>query len=234
MANSYFQFKQFRVDQDRCAMKVCTDSCVLGAWTDVQGVCRVLDIGTGTGLLALMLAQRTTARIDAVETEDNAYNQARENVRLSPWPDRIHLYHTKIQNFTPPDLYDLIIANPPFFSKHLKRRDSPANLALHGENLSLEELAQAINRLLSLTGRFTVMLPEAQSGELEKKLALFGLQPASVLRLYERESSRLLRLIITYTRHSTEKQENQLIIRDSRGQYTESFGQLLRPYYLYL
>lgn len=117
MPNTYFQFKQFRIDQDQTAMKVTTEACILGAWVDEQIPPQtVLDIGTGTGLLALMLAQKfPQAEIDAVEIDQGAFTQAHANFHSSPWPERLQVFHQRIQDFDPGKKYDLIISNPPFF-----------------------------------------------------------------------------------------------------------------------
>ncbi len=235
MPNAYFQFKQFLVNQDRCAMKVCTDSCVLGAYVEVQQAARILDIGTGTGLLALMLAQRSKATIDAVEIEQQAYEQAQENVAKSPWKDRIRVFHQSIQDFFPPERqpYDLIVCNPPFFHNSLRRKETAVNMALHSTSLLPNDLVKAVSRLLAREGRFAVMLPPYESGELQKLLAVNQLFPEAIVRVYEKEGGRLIRHIATYTYQQGNADVKSFFIRDENGNYTPPFTKLLRPYYLH-
>ncbi len=236
MSNSYFQFKQFRVEQGRAAMKVCTDACVLGAYAGADGVPRILDVGTGTGLLALMAAQRNgTAGIDAVEVDEGAYGQAVDNVRASPWADRIRVVQSRIQNYDPGYLYDLVISNPPFYENHLKRPGAAQNVALHGEALSLPELAAAVHRLLLPAGRLMVLLPPYQAGRLAELLFPLGLFPVDHLHLHDRPGAPPIRRITTYaTTEPVLCRETNLFIHDEKGTYTDEFVRLLKPYYLYL
>ncbi len=236
MPNSYFQFKQFRVEQGQAAMKVCTDACVLGAYAGVDGAARILDVGTGTGLLALMAAQRNgEARIVAVEVDEGAYGQATENVLASPWAGRIRVVRRRIQDYDPGYRYDVVISNPPFYENHLKRPGAPQNVALHGEDLQLPELAAAVHRLLGPAGRFVVLLPPYQAGRLQGLLAPLGLFPLDHLSLHDRPGAPPIRRITTYTFGTPGPgPETNLCIRDATGAYTDDFVRLLKPYYLYL
>lgn len=217
-------------------MKVCTDACVLGACAAVDGAARILDVGTGTGLLALMAAQRNAeARIDAVEVDEGAYGQALHNVQASPWAGRIRVIHNRIQYYDPGHRYDLILSNPPFFENHLKRPGAAQNVALHAEALSLPELASAVHRLLGPAGRFVVLLPPYQAGRLQELLAPLGLLPAGHLHLHDRPGAPPIRRITTYAATPPEHcPETDLFIRDATGTYTGDFVRLLQPYYLYL
>ena len=162
--NSYFQFKQFTVQQDRCAMKVCTDACVFGAWAGSPEAARILDIGTGTGLLSLMAAQRNqVARIDAVEIDSAAAEQARENIANSPFAGRITVHQSPIQCFEPRYLYDTILVNPPFFQSDLRSPDARVNQAHHAESLTFSELLTAVVRFLGVGGTWHVLLPPEES-----------------------------------------------------------------------
>lgn len=236
MPNSYFQFKQFRVEQGRAAMKVCTDACVLGAYAGVDGAARILDVGTGTGLLALMVAQRNAeARIDAVEVDEGAHAQAVDNVNASPWTGRIRVIRSRIQDYDPGCRYDLVISNPPFYENHLKRPAAAQNVALHGEALSPPELAAAVHRLLSPAGRFVVLLPPYQAARLEELLLPPGLFPTDHLHLHDRPGAQPIRRITTYVAAPPGTcRETGLYIREATGAYTADFVRLLKPYYLYL
>jgi tRNA1Val (adenine37-N6)-methyltransferase len=232
--NAYFQFKQFTVQQDQCAMKVCTDACILGAYAKVERAASVLDIGTGTGLLALMAAQRSQATIDAVEIELNMYRQATQNIQQSPFASRIRIFHQPIQVFSPEpnQLYDVIVSNPPFFRNHLRSTDASRNVALHAESLSFEELLQAVDRLLSPQGKFFVLLPCYEASVLEESAHGFGL--FSTRQLFIRHSARhpVFRVIHTFTRVPEPAMEEELSIYQSINQYTIAFQSLLKAYYL--
>lgn len=237
MGQSFFQFKQFRVAQDRCAMKVCTDSCVMGAIIPVANAQRILDIGTGTGLLALMLAQRAAANvpIDALEIDEAATQQATENIAESPWKQQITIHLTALQKFVASASYDLIVSNPPFYENHLKRGGQAQNIAMHSEQLSLQELAENIARLLSADGRAVVLLPPYQAENLQQNMAQQSLFLVANTFLFDREGGKMIRHISTYARQQTnELLLEKLYIRNPNNEYTEAFIQLLKPYYLHL
>ncbi len=236
MANSYFQFKQFRIDQDRCAMKVCTDSCILGAYAAVTGANKILDIGTGTGLLALMLAQRSNAAIDAVEIDREASEQACQNVLQSPFKDQITVLHTSIQAFSVSTTkqYDLIISNPPFFSNHLKRETLAQNIALHGQSLQLSELAIIASHLMYKAGTFIVMLPVYEMSILEEAASCVKLYPFQKLHILEKQNGRHIRVITSFSFTEGPSKEDTLYIKNEAGTYSKEFISLLKPYYLYM
>ena len=157
MEDSIFRFKQFSVAHDKCAMKVNTDGVLLGAWTDPDGAKQILDIGTGTGVIALVLAQKTPgAKIDAIDIDEGAALQAKENFAASPWSDRLHAIHSSLQNYTTDKKYDLIISNPPYF---VNDYNPGMNIAKHTLTLSHTELVSGINRLLTGTGTAMITLP---------------------------------------------------------------------------
>jgi tRNA1Val (adenine37-N6)-methyltransferase len=162
-----FQFKQFTIHQDQCAMKVSTDACILGAWVDVAQAENILDIGAGTGLLSLMMAQRSTACIDAVELDTPAFEQAKSNIAESNWGDRVEVFLGKIQDFSSDKKYDYIVSNPPFYQNHLKSEKVQKNQAHHTETLSFEELLDSVLRLRTTSGKFAVLLPAYEAKVLE-------------------------------------------------------------------
>jgi tRNA1Val (adenine37-N6)-methyltransferase len=231
-SNTHFSFKKFTIHQDQTAMKVTTDACILGAYTDVKNTKRILDIGTGTGLLALMLAQRSEAEIEGIEIEEVAYNQAVENVESSIFKDKIKLYYTDIQSFTSKNCYDLIISNPPFFQNHLKAEIQTRNNALHTDTLSFEDLLNSVIRLLSPNGTFVVLLPLYESSVLETMANQLGLFANKKLNIHHREGSKILRIITTFGFIKTKAQIEQLFIKDSNESYTADFQRLLSDYYL--
>lgn len=222
------------MQQDQCAMKVCTDACILGAYADVERAASILDIGTGTGVIALMAAQRSLATIDAVEIETGAYRQATANVQQSPFANRIRVFHEPIQLFNPEPTrrYDVILSNPPFFRNHLRSDDPSRNVALHNDNLSLEELLQTAARLLAPSGKFSVLLPPYEANTLERYACSVGM--FATRKLFIRHSTRhpVFRVIATYAGTPEPTAEEELSIYQSGSQYTEAFQALLKAYYL--
>jgi len=160
MANNYFTFKQFTIYQDKCSFKVGTDGVLLGACADVSGAKNILDIGTGTGLLALMLAQRCYAEIVAIEPDRDSFEQASGNVRSGKWNDRIKVVNTDLQNYDPGTVkFDLIVSNPPYFTDSLKNPDPRKAASRHNDTLSSGEILRSVSRLLSDKGKLQIILP---------------------------------------------------------------------------
>jgi tRNA1Val (adenine37-N6)-methyltransferase len=235
--NSHFQFKQFTIQQDQCAMKVCTDACVLGAWTNVDNADRILDVGTGTGLLSLMIAQRNTyAAIDAVEIEAEAFFQAGENVHKSPFKGRIQLYHEAIQDFESEHQYDLIVTNPPFFQSDLRSPAQKVNQAHHAETLDFSELLHAIKRLLKPEGRFSVLLPVEEGAQFKALANEQDWQLKREMTLFHKPDKKPLRTLIEFQNQSSPVQEvltETLNIYEADGvTYDPKFRKLLKDFYL--
>ncbi len=185
MSNPFFQFKQFTIRHDKCAMKVGTDGVPLGAWAGIESCNRILDIGTGTGLTAMMLAQRSKAVIDAIDIDAEACLQAQENAESSPFAERIKIQHSALSDFAQTDtgLYDLIVSNPPYFVDSLKCPDQKRNTARHTDTLTLEDLLQDSRKLLAPQGRIALILPYDQKYVLrivsEHKTCSFRKKPPS-------------------------------------------------------
>lgn len=229
-----FAFKQFTIHQERTAMKVCTDACVLGAYADVSGA-RILDIGTGTGLLALMAAQRNLdAVVDAVEVDDAAFKQAFANVTASPFASRVHVFHGRIQDFgADGKRYDRILTNPPFYTNHLRSPDAAVNRALHTDELPFPELIEAVIRLLSPEGQWWVLLPTYETEKLIELAAGFGLKPFRKLSLRHHAHKPIFRNITGFSLRPETLREQHLDIYETDGRtYTEAFRTLLRNFYL--
>ncbi len=231
-ANTHFSFKKFTIHQDQTAMKVTTDACILGAYTSVKATKTILDIGTGTGLLSLMLSQRGIAKIDAIEIDESAYNQAVVNINNSIYKDKVTIHNTSIQDFITFNLYDLIISNPPFFQNHLKSETFSRNNSLHTDTLSFENLLSSVLRLLSFNGTFVVLLPMYESSIFEQLAIPQGLYPQKKLMIRHRKGSKILRIITTFGRLKKEIINEELIIKNPDESYTPDFQKLLKDYYL--
>lgn len=241
MSNNYFQFKQFTVQQEQCAMKVCTDACLFGAWVAEKirnpksEIRNMLDIGTGTGLLSLMLAQQTDATIDAIEIDEAAATQAAQNFEASPWNNRLNVHNSSIQELEQQTntRYDLIISNPPFFENDLKGDNVKRNIALHSSELSLDDLLNAIDKYLNDDGLFAVLLPYHRTAYFEK---LAGLKYCLHERVLVKQTPKhnYFRSMLLFGATKTETKENEIIIRDEEDYYSEMFITLLKDYYLAL
>ncbi len=234
MPNSYFQFKQFKINQDQCAMKVGTDGVLLGAWTDVSGAWSILDVGTGTGLIALMLAQRSPATIWGIEIDKDAAMQAIENVHNSPWRERINIEAVSLQTFAKniKCRFDLIVSNPPYFNKSLKNPDAQRSVARHTGSLNQQDLIAAANMLLSDAGRLAVILPAAEGLEFVLQAETAGLYCAKKTKVISRTGAAEKRLLLEFSRTKGSYQEDSLLIEIERHCYSEEFKKLTEEYYL--
>ena len=235
MSNSYFQFKQFTIEQDRCAMKVGTDGVLLGAWTDISGVQSILDIGTGTGLIGLMLAQRSPAIICGIEIDENAAVQAIENVNNSPWNERIKIEAVSLQTFVKNTdcCFDLIVSNPPYFNKSLKNPDVQRSMARHTDSLNQEDLITAACVLLSDTGRLSVILPVTEGPGFISRAELSGLYCSRRTKVILRIGVPEKRLLLEFLRAKCVCKEGSLLIeKEKRHEYSDEFKALTKEYYL--
>jgi len=235
--NSFFRFKQFTVHQDKCAMKVCTDACVLGAWANVAEAERILDIGAGTGLLSLMAAQRNThAEIDAVELDSDAFGQAAENVVNSPFSERINVINSAIQDFQPSYQYDCIITNPPFFQSDLLSPDLKKNNAHHATSLSFDELLTSIDRLLTENGHFYILLPTDEAEVFLSKSLLTGWILGAKMVLHHDKNKKPFRQLMAFRRKQIT--ESQIIVDDlsiydaHSSLHSSHFKALMKDFYM--
>lgn len=232
-----FSFKQFTVKQDQCAMKIGTDGVLLGAWTPITNTpSRILDIGTGTGIIALMLAQRSAAdQIDALEIDENAYEQAVDNFELSPWNDRLFCFHAGLDEFVdePEDEYDLIVSNPPFYAEEYYSKDSKRDLARFQDALPFEDLVEAAALLLSENGIFSVILPFKEEPKFMALAHEFDLFPHKITRVKGSPTSETKRSLLAFSRKETlDFPIDELVIETSRHLYTPEYIALTKDFYL--
>lgn len=233
MANPFFRFKRFTVFHDKCAMKVGTDGVLLGAWTDTGDAESILDIGTGTGLIALMLAQRTNAPIDAIDTDESACLQAVGNVAASPFSGRIHVVRSSFADFQPDVKYDLIVSNPPYFSRSLKSPDDKRTKARHDDSLPLHDLIAGSKELLSENGRIALILPVEQDGKLTETAAqnrLYRIRQTNVAPVVDGTVKRIL--IELSSVPNPDYAPEYLAIEQERHKYTKEYEELTRDFYL--
>jgi tRNA1Val (adenine37-N6)-methyltransferase len=235
MPNNYFKFKQFTICQGNAAMKVGTDGVLLGAWADVAAADRILDIGTGTGLVALMLAQRSNAIIDAVEIDASAVMQARENIKNSPWADRISIVHKSFQEFQihNKNNYDLIVCNPPYFTSSVKAHNALRSLARHDDRLSRYELIEGVLNLLSKNGKFSLIVPFIGSDVLIELASEYQLYPQKILKIRPVPGKKIVRIIFEFGKSLCQPREAEMIIETGeRHQYSIEYIELTRDFYL--
>lgn len=217
------------------AMKVCTDACIFGAFIQAENPLYVLDIGTGTGLLALMLAQRfTDGHIDAIDIDAEAYIQAKENIAHSSWANRIKIFHRSIQEFRKNSSrkYDLIVSNPPFFSDHLKSGNRQKNIALHNDTLSSEDLIVSVKHFLSAHGMFYILLPEWEAEQFDKLAQQEEFSLSRQLIIRDNKNKKVIRIVSGYQFTPSIPYISELIIKENSGAYTAEFRDLLKDFYL--
>lgn len=233
MSNPFFQFKQFTVWHDKCAMKVGTDGVLLGAWADVGNTFQILDVGTGTGLIALMLAQRAPlARITAIEIDEEAAEQARINVAHSSWADRIDVVCKNFRSFETEDKYNLIVSNPPYFIDALHCPDKQRNMARHTCELNYELLFQHSARLLDRQGRVCVIIPAEVEQSVVATAWKYGLFPSRLLRVFTKPGKPCRRVLLSFGFQDNGCAEDILHIEVEHHQYTSEYIALTKEFYL--
>lgn len=231
-----FKFKQFSIHQDRCAMKIGTDGVLLGAWANVDHKPKaILDIGAGTGILSLMLAQRSTAEnLEAIEIDEGAYEQCVENFEASPWADRLFCYHAGLDEFLEEleEPYDLIISNPPFYAEDVSSGNTSRDRARQNQSLPFEELLEGASKLLSPDGLFSTIIPFKEETEFIALAASFGLFPSRILRVRGNSSAALKRSLLEFDFKGGKVLENELTIEVERHAYTKEYIALTETFYL--
>ena len=238
MGNTYFRFKQFTVQQDKSAMKVCTDASLFGAWmaskleTSLLKRESILDIGTGTGLLSLMLAQSTSSLIDALEIDGDSFEQARENVENSQWKHRIHLFHTDARTFHSEKKYDLIISNPPFFENDLASPEEKKNTAKHSTTLTLHELIEIVERFIHPNGSLAILLPAHRCQQFKQMAAVKNFHLLYQAMVRQTPKHDFFRCMLIFSKQAFEKIGEEEIIIQQYGKNTQYFAELMKEYYL--
>ncbi|WP_310994321.1 tRNA1(Val) (adenine(37)-N6)-methyltransferase [Aequorivita marina] len=240
-----FKFKQFTIEQDRCAMKIGTDGVLLGAWVALKNnPFAILDIGAGTGIIALQLAQRSKAElIDALEIDDQAYEQCVDNFENSPWGDRLFCYHASLAAFVEEieDKYDLIISNPPFYSPPLPAEPSSKEdkvisaerkLARFNDALPFEELINSASQLLSENGVFAVILPRKEEEKFITIASEANLFPKRICRVRGNKTSEEKRSMIEFSFNKADQKIENLTIETARHDYTDEYTNLVKDFYL--
>lgn len=232
--NSYFKFKQFTIHQQNTAMKVGTDGVLLGAWVAIDACASILDVGTGTGMIALMLAQRSNASITAIEIEENAALQAKQNIADSAWGNRVNIKHISLQNYVNDcsAKFDLIVSNPPFFSQAYKAANETRTMARHNDTLPFEDLIADSVKLLNDKGRFAVVLPFDAANEFERLAEgknLFIIRKTEVKPTEQKVANRVL---LEFSKQQTALIIESLIIYDENRDYTEAYKKQTKDFYL--
>lgn len=233
MPKPYFTFKQFTIYHDRCAMKVGTDGVLLGAWTNLKNANRILDVGTGTGLIALMLAQRTRdAKITAIDIDADAVGQAKENVLASPWKDRVEVALQDVCTYVPDGLFDIIVSNPPYFVNSLKCPDGQRTTARHTDSLDANRLIGKVTELLAPEGCFSLILPADQTNELLRIAGEYGLYPSRITRVVTRPGLPPKRVLVEFRKTTQICEETELVVELDRHVYSEDYISLTKDFYL--
>ncbi|HUX58444.1 MAG TPA: methyltransferase [Bacteroidales bacterium] len=234
MANNYFSFKQFIIQQGKSTFKVGTDGVLLGASANISGMKKILDIGSGTGLIAIMLAQRSNAEIVAIEPDHDSFLQAKENISLCKWSSRIKVEHTDLQEYDPgEEKYDLIITNPPYFTDSLKCQDPRKTAARHNDTLSSVELLTGVARLLDDNGIFQLIMPYVEGMVFIAEANSYKLFCNRLLKIRPLPTADVRRLIMTFSRDRIKSTESFLTIEHGkRHEFTDEYINLTKDFYL--
>jgi tRNA1Val (adenine37-N6)-methyltransferase len=235
-----FRFKQFTIHQDRCAIKVCTDSCLFGAWT-AQFILDnelkssfVLDIGAGTGLLSLMLAQKLEGNYTAIEIDSACAAQAKDNIDQSKWKHQIQIIHTDVLQYESNCKFDFIISNPPFFENDLRSDSGAKNAAKHDTTLTFKDLVVVVERNLLAGGVFAILLPFRRTDEFINIANERGLRLNQITRVRQTPKHEFFRSMLIFSFVASALVEDEIIVKETDGNYSSRFTSFLKDYYLYL
>lgn len=236
MSNNHFSFKQFTIYQKRSAFKVGTDGVILGALAGIENVSTILDVGTGTGLIALMLAQRSDAHITAIEPDKDSFEEACENINRTNWKERVKVLNMRLQDLDPSALkFDLIVSNPPYFKDSLLSPDARKSAARHSFSLPYDELLFCAEKLLNPCGRLEVIMPYDEGNVLIAIASGAGLYCNKIVKIRPTQTSEVRRLMISFSRERTVVTEGFLTIeRGKRFEFTQEYIDLTKEFYLKL
>jgi tRNA1Val (adenine37-N6)-methyltransferase len=236
MALDAFQFKQFSVDHDKCAMKVGTDAVLLGSWAYVDHRPKsILDIGAGSGILALMLAQRSSAElIDALEIDASAYEQCVTNFEQSPWRDRLFCYHASLEEFTEEieDKYDLIVSNPPFYTNPFDTQNDARNRARFEHAMPFRHLIESVSKLLSDGGQFCVIVPYSAEKTFYTLAKEQGLFCHNILHVRGEKQGKIKRCLMAFSFENRQTDRQEMYLEDGRHSYSEAYKNMTKEFYL--
>ncbi|MDX2045512.1 MAG: methyltransferase [Chitinophagaceae bacterium] len=236
MPNSYFQFKQFTVYQDKCAMKVSTDACILGAWfaAKIRDYTYILDIGSGTGLLMLMLAQKLKSQIHGIELDPDCFKQLKDNIGHNNWKDKCRIFIGDARTFVFPVKYDFVITNPPFYENQLPSDDERKNLAKHSSNLSLQELLDTTYTNLAEDGSLGILLPSQRVKPFRQMAEKKGFCLSEELQVKQTTQHDYFRSVLHFTKNKVSPVQSYSLAIKEKDEYTAEFTELLKDYYLKL
>ncbi len=232
-----FSFKQFSVDDEGCTMKVGTDAVLLGAIADCQSVKSILDIGTGSGIISLMLAQRSKAIIDGVEIDKDSYLKARQNFRKSPWTERLTAIHSSLQDFCEKTnaTYDLIVSNPPFFSKSFVPEHEGRRVSKHDESLGFSDLISGAEKLLAPFGQLVLILPFLEKDRLINIAKKHNLHQFSCLEIFPKADKKPNRVLLELRMGEPQDIEiKSLVLRNPDNSYSESYFHITKDFHPFL
>lgn len=238
MSQNTFAFKQFTIVQDKCAMKVGTDAVLLGAWVKTYGVRKALDIGTGTGVIALMLAQKSGAHIDAIDIDLDATTEAKDNVSKSPWQERVRVQNISLQDFSKitDEQYDLIVSNPPYFVDSLQSSEANRTAARHTVLLSFEDLIAGAKKMLNKEGKLYVILPVREGEQFIQLASTHGLHLRRITRVKSTPDKIEKRWMMQFGFQSKPQISDSVLVIEKdpqvRHSYTDEYKELTKEYYL--
>lgn len=232
-SRSLFEFKQFSLYHGNPGLKISTEACLFGAWASQKARGNCLDIGTGCGLLASMLAQANpTCTLKALEIHPEVAKVASENFQNGPFKGRLQAIEANLLTFNTVEKFDFICSNPPFFTNHLASSDEAKHMAIHADHLSPADLAKAIDKLLQETGEFAVLYPADVLALFEQSLNANGLFIHEKVTIHSNPSSPVLRVMASGSRETRIIKEGRINIKTDQGDYSPEFIELLRPYYI--
>lgn len=231
-----FQFKQFSVEDNKSTMKVGTDAVLLGTWTTIQNIKNILEIGTGSGVISLMLAQRTEAQIEAIDIDKNSANQANDNFQDSPWGKRLNAFHFSLNDFKKKQSkkYDLIFSNPPFFIDSLKSPNKNKTLSKHTDELSYADLIQGVIHFLSPQGKVCLILPYTESKSFISLARIENLYLNNQLLIKPKKDKAANRVLMEFSFKKTQVEEDEIYLRETDNSFSDDYKNLSKDYYLNL